>query len=70
MPDTGRTTSDYGDLPPLIKTTEYAEIHRITRRAVWKRIARGVGPMPVKRGRPLLFDRDEVLRAVGIGGAR
>lgn len=60
------STTDYADMPPLIKASEYAQIHRITTRAVWKRIARGDGPLPVKRGRPLLFDRDEVLRAAGI----
>ncbi len=62
--------SDYTNLPPRLTTDEVAKILRVCKRTLWKRHREGRGPQPVTTGRPLLYDRDEVLAAAGIGGAR
>jgi len=65
-PEEALEVGRYDLLPPRIETAEYAAIHRRTPRGIYKRVRRGIGPMPVaKNGGRFLFDRDEVLVAAG-----
>jgi predicted DNA-binding transcriptional regulator AlpA len=57
---------DYAKLPPRLTTAEVSAITRLKKRSLWKRVREGRGPKPIRVGGRLLWDRDEVLRFVGL----
>jgi len=60
------TSLDIASLRPLLTSEETASLLRIKRRTLWENHRTGRGPQPTKVGHRLLYNRDEILRAVGL----
>lgn len=52
--------------PPRITTSEVLQLARYGVKKLWKNRRAGLMPDPVDRGREDLFDRDAVLKALGM----
>ncbi len=53
-------------LPPKLTAAEVAKLMRVTVGTVYRRHLGGHGPQPIKSGGRLLYDRDGVLKAIGL----
>lgn len=54
------------DLPRRLTTSEVCSLARYSSVTLWRRIKAGEMPRPVDEGRQALFDRDAVLKALGM----
>ena len=54
------------DLPERMTTTEVCALARFSAITLWRRRKQGKMPRAIDRGREALFDRDAVLRALGM----
>lgn len=61
------TELDLARLPPRLSTPEVCKLARYSRATLWRRIDAKQMPEPVDRGgKGFLFDRDSVLKALGL----
>jgi hypothetical protein len=60
------TAEEIAALPPRIYTSEVCRLARYGVKKLWKARKAGTMPAPVDRGHEAIFDRDAVLKALGM----